>query len=277
MPKITKPISIVCCPNSGSSILQRALLAHPDLCGPPLMERPDAYGQLLPIDTQDLKGPLPKVTKHWLKRNGRPLTFRRWAIPRFGGVYHVTEDDWTPYIDRQVKSVFGRYVEPNKRLVFKSPADSLRMRLFQRIFPDASFIWIIRNGYAVAKGIRERALFDPARPHLSGLDISPSEAAQQWYYANTAIMLDWPKIERGLIVRYEDLVGRTRETLYKILDFLELPKKGFPIPRFKRILNQKRIDQMSEEEIQTVSQIGWPLLKAYGYKNLRPYNRRNNL
>lgn len=264
--KVKRPVFIVCCPNSGSSILQTALVAHPDLCGTPLMELPDAYGQRQHIEHQELD-----VPEEFKQHLGLTKTSRRWAIPGHGDAYYVNEDDWTASIDRQVKAVLGQHVQPGKRLILKNPSDALRVRLLQRIFPDALFIWIVRNGYATVKSIRERALYDSARPRLAGIKISPEEAAQQWFYANVAIMLSWSHLNHGLVVRYEDLVGQTRETLYRVLDFLELEKTGFPIPRFKRTLNQQRIRQMNSEEIELVSQIGWPMLREFNYEILTPY------
>ena len=123
--KIKKPIFIFGCCNSGTTILWEALKSHKDLSGPK-------------VEGQDIEK-LPDSMKHYL---GKP-TFRLWAHPRFKLCYYSTEKDYNPQDEKRIKDVYRKYLSQGKRLIVKSPADTLRARLIQAYFPDAYFIAIV--------------------------------------------------------------------------------------------------------------------------------------
>ena len=194
--KIKKPIFVFGCCNSGTTILWQALKQHKDLSGPD-------------IEGQDLEE-LPDSMKHYLGKS----TFRLWAHPKFKLCYYATEKHYNENDCRRIQKIYGKYLNPGKRLITKSPADTLRARLIQAYFPDAYFIAIVRNGYAVSEGIVRKRKYDPERPQFKGLFTTMEEAAEQWFRANVVIALHQEFLKKYMIVRYEDLIQNPERVLF---------------------------------------------------------------
>jgi len=243
-----KPIFVFGCCNSGTTLLWQALKKHKGLSGP------DIEGQ----DLQDL----PHSMRHYLGN----ATFRLWAIHRFKLCYYVTEKDYNAVDAAKIKEVYSRYIVPGTRFITKSPADTLRARLIQAYFPDAYFIAIVRNGYAVSEGIVRKRKYDPERPQYEGLFTTIDEAAEQWFRANTIIVSHLKFLKKYMIVKYEDLVQNPEDTLLSILDFCDLNSKDFPIPTFTQSLNEEQISRLSDYEIETITRIAAPMLIHFGYE-----------
>ena len=256
-------IFIVGCSNSGTSMLQRMLVSHTLLCSTPPMSHPDDFGVANPIEVQDLDG-APDVMRHSLGR----MTFRLWAHPQFKGAYYVTERDWTPQVDTEVRAFLAKLMQPGRRLVVKSPSYAMRVRLYERIFPGSSFIALVRNGYAVVEGIRRKRKLDPERPQLSGQETTVVDAALQWQYANTVIVSHQSRMKRLLIVRYEDLVSDPAGSYATVCSFLGLPPDDVTMLSFQQDLNDQQIARLTSEEIGVVSQYCWPMLRHFGYNVL---------
>jgi len=243
-----KPIFVFGCCNSGTTILWQALRHHKKLSGPE-------------IEGQDLQD-LPICMRHYLG----DATFRLWAHPKFKLCYYVTEDDYNTKDAAKVKEVYNRYTVPGTRLITKSPADTLRARLIQSYFPDAYFIAIVRNGYAVSEGIIRKRKYDPDRPQYEGLFTTIEEAAEQWFRANTIIVSHQKFLDNYMIVRYEDLIRKPKHILLSIFDFCGLEPDGFHIPTFTQGLNEEQVSRLSDYEIETITRIAAPMLIHFGYE-----------
>lgn len=247
---LQKPIFIFGCCNSGTSILWQALRAHPDVSGPE-------------IEGQDLEE-LPDSMKHHLGK----ATFRLWAHPKFKLAYYKTEQDYDEEDRMRILAAYQKHTLPGKRLITKSPADTLRARLIQAYFPDAYFIAIVRNGYAVSEGIVRKRKHDPERPQFRGMFTTIDEAAEQWFRANIVITSHQKFLERYKIITYEDLVEHPQEALCSVLGFCGLDCKGFPMPQFSAGHNQDQISRLSYYDIETITRIAQPMLIHYGYEVL---------
>ena len=245
--KLCKPVFIFGCCNSGTNILWQTLKQHSGLSGPD-------------IESQDLKS-LPDSMRHYLGNS----TFRLWAHPRFELCYYKTEQDYNEDDKERITKAFFEHLEPNTRLITKSPADTLRARLIQAYFPDAYFLAIVRNGYAVSEGIVRKRKFDQDRPQYVGLHTTMEEAALQWLYSNMVILSHPNFLKRYKILRYEDLVAEPQETLESVLGFLELEFNEILIQNFDVTLNAQQISRLREDEIKTITRIAKPLLIHYGY------------
>jgi len=243
-----KPVFIFGCCNSGTTILWESLLKHPKFSGPE-------------VEGQDLVE-LPDKMKHYLGND----TFRLWAHPKFGLSYYFTENDYEPFEAEKVKAVYSKYLDPGKRFITKSPADTLRARLIQSYFPDAFFIAIVRNGYAVTEGIVRKRKFDPDRPQYAGLQTTIEDAAEQWFRANIVITSHQKFLRKYLIIKYEDLVNITEQTIDIVLDFLQVSKGDFEVPVFEKDRNEKQIERLSINDIATISRIAGPMLLHYEYQ-----------
>jgi hypothetical protein len=106
--------------------------------------------------------------------------------------------DWAAYYDNRNAPV----------LLEKSPTNAGRMLWLQKHFPNAHFICIIRNGYAVAEGINRKTGY------------SFSQTAKQWNDSNQIMLGDLPKVENWHKIFYEGLVANPEEELIKICDFI---------------------------------------------------------
>ncbi len=266
MSKIDRSIFIVGCNNSGNSILAKTLTGHPQLCGLPDMERPDVYGQFHHLETQNLAG-MPKKLTHFLGKQ----TARLWATNDFQGILRVTESDYAVVLARKTKAALGQFAEPGKRLVLTGPANLIRARLLFAIFPDAQFIAMVRNPYAVAEGTIRKRRRDPQRPWISGMTTTIKQAAEQWENANVLLLsLQQFLGDRLLIVHYEDLVAKPKTTLGKVLTFLGLSVEGVQVPSFKRRLNQKQARHLTTHERGVVEKMCWPMMDHFGYARPKP-------
>lgn len=245
--KIEKPIFIFGCCNSGTTKLWQTLKNHQDTSGPD-------------IEGQDLEG-LPDSMRHYLGK----ATFRLWAHPKFKLCYYKTEEDYDENDRQKLIKVYQQFQKPEKRFITKSPADTLRARLIQAYFPDAYFIAIVRNGYAVSEGIVRKRKSDPERPQFEGLHTTIDEAAEQWFRANTIVASHEKFLRRYKVVRYEELVENPQDTLLSVLEFCGLSTDRFSIPCFDTALNQQQISRLSDYEIEVVTKIAQPMLIHYGY------------
>lgn len=246
--KIEKPIFIFGCCNSGTTILWNVLKEHKDLSGPE-------------VEGQDLEE-LPDSMKHNLGK----ATFRLWAHPKFKLCYYSTESDYKEENKNEIIDVYKKYLKSGTRFIAKSPADTLRARLIQSYFPDAYFIAIVRNGYAVSEGIVRKRKEDPDRPQFKGLYTTIDEAAEQWFRANTIIVSHEKFLKKYKIIKYEDLVENPKETLNSVLNFCNLDNRDFSIPSFAKNLNEEQISRLSEYEIETITRIAQPMLIHFGYE-----------
>ena len=194
-------------------------------------------------------------------------TQRLWAHPRFNLEYYLTERNIRKEEEEreQLKHAYSKYQEPGTRFITKTPSDTLRARLIQEYFPDAYFVAIVRNGYAVSEGIRRKREFDPDRPEYAGLKTSIDAAADQWFRANVIVISHKDFLRKYKIIKYEDLVKDTNKTLDSILDFLKLGKDGFPYPTFEPNKNIEQIKRLTDAEKKKIEKIAGPMLKHFDY------------
>lgn len=115
---LTRPVFIIGAPRAGTSVLGRLLGAHPGLnlvVEPRFVWR---YGNDHRSDILPASAARPHVARHI-----------------------------SGYFDAQMAGV------PHARLLEKHPSNALRVPFVERIFPDAHFIHITRNGYDAALSI----------------------------------------------------------------------------------------------------------------------------
>ena len=246
-----KPIFVFGCCNSGTKILWQALKKHKALSGPD-------------IEGQDLHE-LPQSMRHYLG----DATFRLWAHHQFKLCYYLTEEDYNAEDAAKVEEVYSKYIVKGTRFITKCPADTLRARLIQAYFPDAYFIAIVRNGYAVSEGIVRKRKHDPERPQYQGLFTTIDQAAEQWFRANTIITSHQKFLKNYMIVTYEDLIEDPEGVLLSILGFCGLNKKDFPIPSFSQGLNEEQISRLTDYETETITRIAAPLLIHFYYELIK--------
>jgi hypothetical protein len=104
--------------------------------------------------------------------------------------------------------------------VEKSITHLLRAEWLQRNFPNAVFIAITRNGYAVSEGIARRASPRGDAAREIGSTYPVEMAADEWRESNEIIMDLAGELDRMITVRYEDLVATPAETLAGLFRFV---------------------------------------------------------
>jgi hypothetical protein len=170
-------------------------------------------------------------------------------------------------------SVFYDTEKPS--LVEKSIPNAARAPFLQHYFQPAYFIHLVRNGYAVAEGIRRKA--DPARwdnPEYDGL--YPIDlCARQWRVTEEVIEVDRPHLERILTVRYEDFTEDPVSTLKEVTDFLgiePLPSEsiagrwgvhGYDAPI--QNMNERSLEALSPQDIEVINREAGEILHRHNY------------
>jgi Sulfotransferase family len=162
----------------------------------------------------------------------------------------ATASDATPEVAARIRRSFALTTGPRRRLVDKTPRNSLRVGFVGAVFPDARFVLLQRDGRDNVNSLinawrspRYRTYRLP-RPHsIAGTDpawwkfvlypqwerdrAAPLEivCAHQWMSCNTVALddLEAHARSRWIAVRYEDLVSSPARTVGAILEFLELP------------------------------------------------------
>jgi hypothetical protein len=234
---INRPIFIIGCNRSGTTLLFRNLSMHPDLWSL-YIESQDEFYRYWPIHPEFgdrlTQPPSDEIGSGLI----RDLYDRAHNKERFRD---------TPLTGRIPTRVFqrpvGRFYKPETiRLVEKTPANSLRIPMLAQAFPDASFLYIVRRGEAVVSSLMEgwknwsgtadgedwrytkwHYLVPPGWRSWTGRPLEEI-CTYQWVASNLAARFDlerWaPK--RFLILRYEDLIATPSEDYQNIAQFCGL-------------------------------------------------------
>jgi hypothetical protein len=96
-------------------------------------------------------------------------------------------------------------------LVEKSPGNLVRMRFLHALFPDASFVMIVRHPIATAFATQKWL-----RRTLSSL-------IRHWVIAHERFATDAERVPRVMLIRYEELVAEPQAVLDSIFNRLGLP------------------------------------------------------
>ena len=144
------------------------------------------------------------------------------------------------------------------------------MRWLQHHFNNAHFIVVVRNGYAVAEGIRRKA-----EPVHSATGWSLEDCAMQWRRVVEVVREDEPYLNKLIWTRYEDLTecpGTELQRLFAFLGFessadLSLDGKWQVHERTEAIrnLNMESLRRLSQQDIDIVTRIGGELLTEFDY------------
>ncbi|MCA1596308.1 MAG: sulfotransferase, partial [Chloroflexi bacterium] len=102
-------------------------------------------------------------------------------------------------------------------LVEKSPPTLLRTRLFQSLFPNCSFVVIVRHPAAVAL-----ATFNALASAGWLRDLTIAELIEHWLFCHETFQEDAPHLQHLHMIRYEDFVNAPQLTLDAIYAGLSL-------------------------------------------------------
>lgn len=242
VPRPQKWVFLVGCYNSGTTLLHDLLATHP-LVGSMRDEGQFLTDQL--IVPRDLG-----LRRLWALEHER-----FWLDERGGADINVRR------LQRQWGAEFNDPLRPV--LLEKTPTNAARTRWLQANFERAYFIGIIRDGRAVAEGIRRKT--------GHGLDV----AARQWSRSNEIMLQDFAHLERSLLVTYERLTAAPDEVLAEVLTFLDLPpldnqlhEREWEIHEQQsaiRNMNERSLSTLSETDLEVIEAEAGPMLRRLGY------------
>lgn len=183
-------------PRSGTTLMRAMLDAHPDVrCG--------QETRVVPRILQ--------MRQHWARSQKESVRLEQ------AGVSKAVLDN---AIAAFCLEVIVRHGEPAPRLCNKDPLVLKMGTYVLELFPNAKFVFMVRDGRATVHSIITRKVT------ITGFDLtSYRQCLTKW---NHAVELMYQQCKalgatRCLLVRYEALVLRPQETMRAVLEFLDLP------------------------------------------------------
>lgn len=288
---LKKCVFIIGSGRSGTTILYDILCTHPDLAWFSNISNnhPGSRGYVYFNRLLDFPLIGPYLKKNIIKPTtlGRALTY--YVRPNEGvDVYktcgfddnrRMTEDDYDPEMERKLKDIIAMHLEVTSKSCFinKRTANAQRVRLINRLFPDAYYIHMIRDGRAVIDSHLNVDWWNDMTAWWLGAKVGdwkeqgkdPVEfAAKQWWWNMEEILRNKNIFKNYLEVRYETFVKDTWGEVGRMLDLCELP---FP-ESFKRIVPQSLPDMnykwrkhFSKEQLLIVDENAGDMLRELGY------------
>lgn len=186
---------------SGTSILHELLKSHPAVSGFANTGVPKDEGQLL------------QTVYPAAKEFGGPGRFG------FDPASYMTERHplaTKASADRLCREWSRHWDLSKEHLIEKSPPNLVRSRFLQALFPNSSFVFILRHPVAVAYATRSGF----ARARALGV----AELVAHWIRCHQAFVEDLPSLRRAYVFRYEDFVLDGERYLDQIFRFLGLPE-----------------------------------------------------
>lgn len=286
--KIQKPVFIVGCGRSGTTMLFDLLSTHPDLM------RTNGYP-----DGEDHDG--------WITHgkcvmagigNSRNSKYGS-GINGFQYCLHMTQADVTPEI---VAGMHAYYLDEvlrgntDKRVLNKQPHLSNKLDYVLGIFPDAKIIHIIRDceptvASLIAVMDEHPSLMtylpsDEAYPCLwlmqkpdEPVAISRVNRHSRFYPGGGTAMLAeyWSKVNEGVVkqmvnskdqlltVRYEDLIAQPQTVTEKLMTFCELPAFDFSFEHFQRDTAKKHTHRINPVSLPSIRSLSQSVREQFGY------------
>ena len=157
----------------------------------------------------------------------------------------------------------------------KSIPHAANIPFFAAYFQPVSFIYLVRNGYAVAEGIRRKT--QPGRygntQYAQGYPIGL--CAEQWQTTDEVIRADCKGKGALLPVYYEALARDPLGELRRITDFLDLaPLDGQMVNRRWKVhgvdseirdMNAQSIERLSAADIAQINKVAAATLERHNY------------
>lgn len=233
---------------SGTSIVHELLREHPATSGFLDTGVPEDEGQHL----QSVFPPAHRL--------GRPGGFA------FNAQAHMTEASplaTTEHRGRLLREWGAYYDLERPVLLEKSPPNLVRARYFQTLFPQASFLFIVRHPLAVALATRKWN------------DASLLEMLLHWHVAYSIMQSDLPYLRRAAVIRYEDLVADPQAVCDRICALAGLdrfvPQQAVVNHNDKYFAAWRQIDAHER----AVTERGYPAgagpLQDFGYSLTEPF------
>lgn len=242
---VTKPIFLVGSGRSGSTLLHRVMVYHPNVAflTRPLLRWPGKAGRhRFCLGLLDLPG-----ARRWA---GRMSPFEGWPfwnrlMAGFSQPYRdLTARDVTERIRRRFRQTVPELITRRRPRLWEKLTGWTRVGFLKEVFPDARIVHLIRDPRATASSLIHvdfwRGWHGPERWRWGPLS---DEQQRVWQMHGKSFvvlaLIQWHKIieafrqsvaeltpcmqEHVMTVRYADFCRDPQETLNRILDFCDLP------------------------------------------------------
>lgn len=287
---IEKPIFIIGSGRSGTTIFYNLLSTHPEVCWFSNFTDRFPHFKSMPLIHRILYLPLigTHARKNIINSTGRRFNIRPTEAQR---IYHeycgfkhgvkTTEKDLCPEIETKFKVLIERHLvlTGKKRFLNKQTANTQRISLISRMFEDAYYIHIIRDGRAVSNSLfnvrwwnnidiwwleqKASAWEKEGRQEIELCGLHWRRDVEE--ILNNKVLFE----DRYIEVRYEDFVVDVKSTMGRIVDFCELRRsKHFfdMLPGTLQNMNYKWKDNLTEEQKVILNKTLKPLLNQLQYE-----------
>ena len=126
----------------------------------------------------------------------------------------------------------------------KSQLFSLKIKLLKRIFPDAKFILVLRNPYAICFRIAKKNYEAMSSGKITQYSYEEklTLAAQHWKNSIQTALQDLKDINEGYIIKIEDYLKKPEKYIEEIVTYCELPYEGDLLPAKHQKLPRGSLD-----------------------------------
>jgi hypothetical protein len=254
---IDRPVFIVGNIRSGTTILYHLVAVHPDVCWFSYSTDSRPTSPLARASLRLLDAPVVGPLQRRAVVTNRPnrLTMHVLPWPSEGDrIYHEVcgfgrqrdglETAMTPAMASCLRSMIEAHLRASGRTRFlsKQTANNRRLDLLERMFPDAVYVHLIRDGRAVASSMLKEPWWPDTYVWWLGKKASawapafrdPAELAAAYWKRTVEVVREFGARvgNRYLEVRYERLTQDPRQQVARILDHAGLA----PDPRYLRSL-----------------------------------------
>lgn len=285
--KINKPIFIIGSGRSGTTVFYNYLSLHPEVCWFSNYSDRFLNIKLIPLTHRLLDLPFAGTR---LKKG--IISNRKFFIKptEAGRIYHdycgfkhtikTTENDFNFDTEKIFKEVIERHLSltGKKRFLTKQTANTQRIRLIDKMFDDAYYVHIIRDGRAVANSILNVSWGKETEIWWAGdktyeLGEKSREAIElcglQWKNnVNEILNNKYLFKNRYIEIKYEDFVLDVKGIMEKVIDFCELSELEIffkQLPKTLPNMNNKWKMNLTEVQKNILNEIMKSLLNQLGY------------
>ncbi len=262
MLKIKKPVIIIGCPRSGTSLLFRILSTSSYLWSL-YRESEDIWNKFYRITQKEFKDEvlterdLDEETKTILLNEFHKHSLNTYNFGYITREYLLKKKELNTVVDliTSVNLFYKNLFAREYRIIEKTPKNCFRISFINKLFDDCKFIFLKRDGRSNINSLIEgwqlpgryiRGQVGDVQLNIKGYSDKGGKAwkyvlppdwkdftsrsleevcAFQWVSSNKAALEGLKSIEekRKITVRYEDLSENTYETVKKICDFINIP------------------------------------------------------
>lgn len=263
--RLKNPFFLIGCARSGTTLMKKTLSAHNEIATYPSEANNLWHPQAYPWITSSYRDILPPMWIDPQKYSEISLKLR------------------TPAQNQQIRSSFGAYQLITGKKVFlnKSAMLAFMIPYILELFPEARFISLTRNGWAVTRSYAKKAtevnsdeveLYKNTRKSNLTQEEILKFSAESWKVQVEVIeqqKTELKLVENGKMyeVLYEEFCANPLAILNEIANFMNIDPGGFVKSSYSHIRSQnyKFKEELKEEFVQKLTPIMEPTLTKKGY------------